>query len=137
MAPLGVHEEDRVEDLHGAVRVEGRDDLRDRVEVAVQKRAQAGHVLHGTASGAAGDEELEGREAEGVLAVDADEANAAFVLIGWGHAMVPGPRLRLTGACLVRHRPDLADPLRIEVRGDWKRHPAETSFRAPVSFALV
>ena len=50
MLALGIDEPDRVEDLHRLVGVERGDDLRDRVEVAVDELAEAPVVVHGARS---------------------------------------------------------------------------------------
>ena len=56
-----VDQEDRVEDLHGRVRVHGRIDLRDGPEIAIDELAQPYVILDGTAPGTAPNEQLEVR----------------------------------------------------------------------------
>src|SRR5829696_8304553 len=78
-----VEEPDRVEDLHHMVGVEARKDLRDCAEVAVDELAQTTVVVHSARARAPRDEELEVRDAECVLDVDGEEAEAKGVLCRW------------------------------------------------------
>jgi hypothetical protein len=75
-----VDEPDGMEDLHRLVRVEGRDDGRDRVEVPVKELAEAAAVVDGAGAAAAADEELEVRQAERVLDVDDQQADSKRVV---------------------------------------------------------
>ena len=115
MLALLVDQPDRVEDLHRVVRVEAREDLRDRAEVAVDELAQPAVVVDRAAAGAARDEQLEVRDAEGVLDVHGEQADAPLVLPGGADAVLRGPGGRLAGALLVWHAPDLADPAWVEM----------------------
>src|SRR5215212_1092328 len=96
-----VDEPDRVEDLHRMVGVEARKDLRDCAEVAVDELAQTTVVVDCARARSPGDEELEVRDAERVLDVDGEEAEAKGVLCRWAHTVLVGPRLSLTRAVLV------------------------------------
>jgi hypothetical protein len=62
------------------MRVEGRHDLGDVVEVPVDELAQAACVVERAGARAAGDEELEPRRAERVLHVDDDERDPEAVI---------------------------------------------------------
>ena len=107
-----------MEDLHRLVGVEGRHDLGDRVDVAVKEVAEAAVVVDGAGPGAAAHEQLEARDAEGVLDVDGDKADPVGVLCRRPKPVLERPGLGLAGALLVRDAPDLPDRLRIEVRRD-------------------
>ena len=120
MVAVLVDQPDRVEDLHGVVGVEAREDLRDRAEVAVDELAQAAVVVDGARARAPGDEQLEVRHAERVLHVDRQQADAERVLGRAADAVLLGPGGGLARAVLVGHPPDLADAARVEVRGDRK-----------------
>jgi len=110
-----VHEPDRVEHLHRVVRVEARNDLRDRGEVAIHELAKTAAVVNRSGTRAPGDEELEVRDAERVLDVDGEETDAKRVVDRHAHGVDLGPRLRLAGAILVRDPPDRADAAGVEV----------------------
>ena len=109
---LVVDEPDGVEDLHRPVRVEARDDLRDRAEVPVHELAEPPVVVDRAGTGAPADEELEARDAERVLDVDGEQADAKRVVRGRADPVLLGPGSRFAGALLVGNAPDLADPLR-------------------------
>jgi hypothetical protein len=129
MVALVVHQPDRVEDLHGVMGVEARDDLRERAEVAVDELAQPAAVVHGARARPPGDEELEAGDAEGVLDVDGKEADADRVLSCRPEPVLLGPGSGLVGALLVADAPDLADAVRVEVRRNRElaHGPAECS----------
>ena len=74
-----VDQPDRVEHLHRVMGVEARNDLRDRSEVAIEELAQATAVVDRARARAAGDEQLEARDAERVLDVDRQQAEAERV----------------------------------------------------------
>ena len=88
----------QVEDLHRPVRVQAREDLRDRAEVSVDELAQAAVVVDGAGPGTAGDEQLEVRDAEGVLDVDGEHAEPELVL-GRRLKAVLGRRPALRARC--------------------------------------
>ena len=118
MLAAPVHQPDGVEDLHRPMGVQGRDHPRDRAEVAVEERAQAPIVVDRPGPGAAAHEQLEARDAEGVLHVDRDQADPQPILGGRPDAVRPCPRGRLGRPLLVRHAPDLAHPRGREMRRD-------------------
>jgi hypothetical protein len=105
MAAVLVHEPDRVEDLHGAMGVEARHDLRDRAEVAVDEVAETAVVVDGSGSRTPSDEELEARDAEGVLDVDGEQAHLEAVLARGPQVVFPRPVRRLAGTLLVGDSP--------------------------------
>ena len=115
MIAVLVDEPDRVEHLHRMVGVEAREDLRDRAKVAVDELAQATIVVNRARAGAPGDEELEAWDAERVLEVDAEEADAKGIVGGRAEAVLVGPTGRLAGAVLVRDPPDFVDTVWVEV----------------------
>ena len=90
-----VDEPDRVEHLHRMVGVEARKDLCDCAEVAVDELAQTTVVVDRARAEAPCDEEFEVRDAECVLDVDGEEAEAKGVLCRWAYTVLLGPRLRL------------------------------------------
>ena len=128
---LLVDEPDRVEHLHRVVGVEAGEDLRHRAEVAIDPLAQAAAVVDRGGARAAGDEELEARDAERVLDVDGEQADAEAVLGGRAEGVLVGPGPRLACAILVRDPPDLADAAGVEVPRDRKL----VASRAPPSRA--
>src|SRR5262249_35063097 len=110
--PAALAEEvDAVEDLHRLMRVHRRHDLGDRVEVPVDERAEAPVVVDRTGARAARDEELEARDAEGVLDVDEDEADTECVLVRRPQTLLRGPVPRIGGPLLVLDAPDVADAI--------------------------
>ena len=110
-----VDEPDRVEDLHRVVRVEAREDLGDRAEVAVDELAQPAVVVDRAVARAPGDEQLEVGDAEGVLDVHGEQADAPLVLGRRPNPVLCRPGRRLAGALLVGDSPYLADAARVEV----------------------
>src|SRR5215204_6936827 len=78
-----VDEPDRVEHLHRMVGVETGIDLRDCADVAVDELAQTTVVVHSARARAPSDEELKVRDAECVLDVDGEEAEAKGILCRW------------------------------------------------------
>src|SRR5215216_5731475 len=110
-----VEEPDRVEHLHHMVGVEARKDLCDCAEVAVDELAQTTVVVHSARARAPSDEELEVRDAECVLDVDGEEAEANGILRRWAQSVLIGPRLRLTRPVLVWNSPNFAYAARLEV----------------------
>src|SRR5215208_2145841 len=113
-----VEEPDRVEDLHHMVGVEARKDLRDCAEVAVDELAQTTVIVHSARARAPSDEELEVRDAECVLDVDGEEAEAKGVLWRWAQSVLLSPRLRLARPVLVWNSPHFAYAARLEVLGE-------------------
>src|SRR5580765_3614664 len=126
MVAVVVHEPDGVEHLHRLVRVERRHDLRDRVEVAVDELAEAPVVVHGARPGATADEELEGRDAEGVLDVHRDEADPERVLDRRLELVLLRPFLRVVSQLLVLDAPNLGHRRRVEVCGH-RQHGSKSS----------
>ena len=126
MLTVGVHEPDGVEHLHRLVRVQGGDDLRDRVEVAVDELAEAAVVVDGPRPGAAAHEELEGRDAERVLDVDRDEADPKGVLDRRLDLVLLRPCFGIARELLVLHPPDLAHGRRVEMGGH-RQHGSNSS----------
>ena len=123
MVPLLVDQPDRVEHLHRMVRVEARKDLRDISEISVDELTQTTVVVNRAGAGAPRDEELEVRDAERVLDIDGEEAEAKRVLGGGPEAVLVRPRGRFAGAVLVRDPPDLTNTARVEMRRERKlRH---------------
>src|SRR4051794_3847732 len=119
MVAVLVDQPDRVEHLHHVVGVEARKDLRDRAEVAVDELAQTMVVVDRARARAPRDEELEVRDAERVLDVHGEEADAKRVRRRRAETVLLGPRRRLARAVFVRDPPDLADAARREMC--WKR----------------
>src|SRR2546423_10537642 len=115
MAAVVVDEPDRVEHLHRMVGVQAREDLRDRAEVAIDELAQTTVVVDRARAGAPGDEELEVRDAERVLDVDGEQADAKGIVYRRAQTVALGPGLGLARAVLVRDPPDLADTAGVEV----------------------
>ncbi len=115
MLAVLVEQPDGVEDLHRMVRVEAGEDLRDRAEVAVEELAEAAIVVDRPIARAPRDEQLEVRDAERVLHVHGEQADAQLVSGGGPHGMPSRPRGRLAGPLLVRHTPDLANTARVEM----------------------
>src|SRR5215216_6819097 len=113
-----VDEPDRVEDLHRMVGVEARIDLRDCAEVAVDELAQTTVVVHSSRARTPSDEEHEVRDAECVLDIDGEEAEAKGVLCRWAYTVLLGPLLRLARAVLVWNPPNFAYAARLEVLGE-------------------
>jgi hypothetical protein len=107
-----------MEHLHGMVGVEARNDLCDCAEVAVDELAKTTVVLHSARARASSDEELEVRDAECVLDVDGQEAEAKGVLCRWVQSVLVGPRLRLARPDLVWNAPNFAYAARLEVLGE-------------------
>src|SRR5215207_5188042 len=101
--------------LHRVVGVQAGEDLRDRAEVAVHELAQAAVVVDRAGPRAPGTEELEVRDAERVLDVDGEEAEAKGVFCRWAHNVLLGPRLSLARAVLVWNPPNFAYVARLEV----------------------
>jgi hypothetical protein len=110
-----IDEPDRVEHLHRMVGVEARKDLCDCAEVAVDELAQTTVVVDRTRARAPSDKELEVRDAECVLNVDGEEAEAKGVLCRWAQSVLVGPSLRLARAVLVWNSPNFAYAARLEV----------------------
>ena len=113
-----VHEPGSVEDLHRLVRVECRDDLRDRAEVPVDELAEPAVVV-----GRARDEQLEVRGAEGVLGVDREQRDPRASR----HAPARGAcSLAQSSASIARSsygtRQHLLDPARVPVGRKGKLH---------------
>jgi putative NADH-flavin reductase len=77
------------------VRVEARKDLRDLAKVAIEELAQTAVVVNRARPGASRDEELEVRDAEGVLNVDGEDAEAKGVVVGAAEAVLVSLRVRL------------------------------------------
>ena len=123
MLAVRVHQENRVEYLHDGMGVEGGMDLGNRRQVAVDEGAQAGVVLDGAASRTTADEQLEIRQAEGVLHVDGQQANPLLVGSRRRDAVLLGPGRRLSGAFAIRHAPHLAHRIGIEMVRDGKLTP--------------
>ncbi len=117
MAAVRVDEERRVEDLERLMRVERDDGLREDVEVAVQKRAEALRVVHCARARPPGHEELEARRAERVLHVHEQEAGAKAVLGGTPDVVLGGPGDGVAEARLVVDLPDVPDAFEVCVRG--------------------
>ena len=115
MLAVCVHQEHRVEDLHGGMGVEGGMDLGNRREVAVDEGAQAGVVFDRAAPRTTAHEQLEIRQAEGVLHVDGQQANPFLVGSRRRDAVFPGPGRRLPRAFAVRHAPHVAHRVGIEM----------------------
>ena len=90
-----VDDPDRVENLHRMVSVETWKDLRDCAEVAVDELALTTVVVDRARARAPSDEELKVRDAECVLDVDGEEAEAKGILCRWAQTALLGPRLRL------------------------------------------
>ena len=124
MLAVRIDQEHRVENLHGRVGVEGGMDCGDRRQVAVDEGAQAGVVLHSAAPRAAADEQLEVRQAEGVLHVDGQQANPLVVSGRGRDAVQRGPGRRLPRAFAVRHTPHLPHRVGSEMVRDGKFAPA-------------
>ena len=82
---------------------------RDRGEVPVHEVAEPAVVVDGAGPGAAADEELEIRDAERVLDVDGEQADAEGVVCRRANRVLLGPRPCLAGTLLVWDAPDLAD----------------------------
>ena len=122
MAAVGVEPEDRMEDLDGRVGVERRDHLCDAIEPPIQEARDPRGVLDGSSSRAAGDEQLELRQAEGVLHVDQQQCDARLVLRSRPQPLRFGPCARLVGALLVRHAVDARRPLGVEERRQREGH---------------
>ena len=114
---FGVHQEGRVEDLHGQVGVHGGGDVGDAVQVVVDEAAQADVVLHRAAARPPGDEEFEVGQAEGVLHIDEHQGDAGRILRRWRDGVLLRPGAGLTGAGFVIHLPDLADFFGVEMGG--------------------
>ena len=110
-----------MEDLQRLVRVERREDLRDRAEVAVDELAEAARVVERSGAGAAGDEELEAGRAERVLDVDDHERDAEPILGGPPRSCCVPPAPRVLEARRVVDAPDLADALGVPVRRQRER----------------
>src|SRR5439155_2730034 len=87
-----VDQPDRVENLHRMVGVEARKDLRDLAKVAIEELAQTAVVVNRARPGASRDEELEVRDAERVLNVDGEDAEAKGVVGGAAEAVLVRPR---------------------------------------------
>src|SRR5580765_4563225 len=136
MVAVVVHEPDGVEHLHRLVRVERRHDLRDRVEVAVDELAEAPVVVHGARPGATADEELEGRDAEGVLDVHRDEADPERVLDRRLELVLLRPFLRVVSQLLVLDAPNLGHRRRVEVCGH-RQHGSKSSAVSRVGSRLT
>ena len=100
--------------------VEARNDLRDRAEVAIDELAEAAVVVDGAGARPARDEQLEARDAEGVLDIDCQKTEAERVRSRRTHTVTQSPRRRITGAVLVRNAPDRAHAARLEVRRERK-----------------
>jgi hypothetical protein len=113
------------------VGIEARKDLRDLSKVAIEELAQTAVVVNRTRPGASRDEELEVRDAEGVLNVDGEDAEAKGVVGGAPEAVLVRPRGGLASAVLVRNPPDLANAIRVEVRR--KRKLTHTGSEVPQS----
>jgi hypothetical protein len=109
-----------VEDLQGSMRVEGRDELADRPEIAIDELAQPAVVVDGPGARATGDEQLEAGDAEGVLDVDADEADAEGVIGRRPELVLVGPGDGRPRPFLVGHAPDLADEIGVVMRRERK-----------------
>src|SRR5437588_6400310 len=105
MVPLLVDEPDRVEHLHRLVGVEARKDLRDHSEISVDELTQTTVVVNRAGARATCDEELEVRDAEGVLDIDREEAETEGVLDRGAEAMLVGPGGSLAGAVFVGDSP--------------------------------
>ena len=119
MVPVLVHQPDGVEHLHRMVGVEAREHLGDRAEVPVDELAEPAAVVHRAGAGAAAHEQLEARDAEGVLDVDREQADARRVARRTRERRGPKPRRRRrVPAARSLTPPDLADAIRVEVRGD-------------------
>src|SRR5438552_3889234 len=110
-----VDEPDRVEDLNRVVGIETRKDLRNRAEVAVDELAQTTVVVDSARAGAPPHEELEVGDAERVLDVDGDKADAKGVLCRREQTMPLRPGLGLARAILVGDAPNVAYAARLEV----------------------
>ena len=121
MAPRLVDEEDAVEDLERLVRVQRRDDLRQRAQVAVDELAEPARVVERGRSRPAGDEQLEAGRAERVLDVDGDECDAKVVLRGRRDSVLCAPALRVRRAGCVVDAPHLPDTVGVPVRRQRER----------------
>ncbi len=88
---VGVQPEQRVEDLHRHVRVQGDDDLADPVGVLVDELTQADAVVDGAPPRRSPDEQLVVGQAEGILAVDEQERSPMRVFSGGVHVGGGGP----------------------------------------------
>jgi hypothetical protein len=127
-----------VEHLHRMVGVEAGNDLRDRAEVAIDELAKTAVVIDRARARTSRDKELEVRDAEGVLDVDGQQAEAERVLGRRSKAVALGPRRRLTRAVLVRNPPDRADAAWLEVRRKRKlTHCAVESYTRPGWLTLL
>ena len=128
---LVVDEPDGVEDLHRLMRVEARHDLRDRAEVAVDELAEPAVVVDRAGARATADEELEARDAEGVLDVDGEQADAERVVCGRPIAVLLRPRPAPRGPA---PRTERARPRRPAPAGR-SRAPAARASRASLDRA--
>src|SRR3990172_10855782 len=125
-----------VEELHGVVRVHRGDDLRDGSEVPVQELAETAAVVDGARAGAARYEELEAWDAERVLHVHDDEAEAKAILGRGPEAVKARPALRSDGPLLVGDAPDVGDGAGVEVRRDGQLAVLhDRHFRKPGKFS--
>ena len=86
------------------------------MQVAVDELAEAPAVLNGPISRPSSHEEFKLWQAEGVLQVDGKEPYSDSVLRRGPDPMVVSPNRSLSRTFLVRHRPELPDLVRIEVR---------------------
>src|SRR5512139_3123103 len=96
--------------------IEGSNDMADRSQVAINELGQAVVVVHSAAAGATADVQLKTRDAEGVLHIDQQQADLEVILSCRLQLMLLCPGTRLESALLVRHLPDGAHAVRIEVR---------------------
>jgi hypothetical protein len=94
--------------------------LRDLAKVAIEELAKTAVVVNRARARTSRDEELEVRDAERVLNVDSEDAEAKGVVGGAAEAVLVRPRGGLASPVLVRNPPDLANAIRVEVRRKWK-----------------
>src|SRR6266498_1046207 len=119
MIAILIHKENRMEDLHGFMRVHREGNLGDAAQIAIYEFAETSVVFHRAASAATTDVKLKIGDAEGILHIDQHQP---------GFSRINGSRLKSIlirpvpcsfGALLIRNPPDSAYFLGIEKIRDW------------------
>jgi hypothetical protein len=122
-----IEKERRMEDLEGAVGIEGRVDSSDAREIAIEEFRQASGVVDGASSRTARDEELEFGEGERVLHVHEQEPHGRGIR-GSGSEGVPPAKLDgFPSALGVGNAVDLTGSSRIEMLGERQLAHQKTS----------
>src|SRR6266540_2682760 len=118
MIAILIHKENRMEDLHGFMRVHREGNLGDAAQIAIYEFAETSVVFHRAASAATTDVKLKIGDAEGILHIDQHQPGFSRINgSGLRPILIPPAPCGL-GAPLKRTPPDGAYFRAIKKKGD-------------------